>query len=134
MAGELDDIDNLGGSGHQSKLTGALHVGRQVMDFCLVASRIVQANHRGVKVQVGVNSHGITQVLRQAERLRQEHENAGQDVVKLPVSLPKASVVDVFRVIISLGAVNMPQNSIEEVTENHCGCKIRVGGAVENFC
>lgn len=79
---------------------------------------IVQTNDSSMKVEVGMNSHSILNVLRQAKRLWEEHECSRKEVIQFAVSIPIFSKSEIFRAIARLGAVGVLHYSVEEMANN----------------
>lgn len=84
---------------------------------------IVQTNDCSMKVEIGVNSHRILDVLRQAKRLWEEHERSGKEVVQFAVSVPIFSKSEIFRAISRLGAVGMLHYSVEDMADDRSRAK-----------
>lgn len=90
----------------------------KVVLICHLVSTVVQTNHSGMKVEVGMNSHRVLHVLRQAKRLWEEHECSGKEIIQLAVSVPVFAKCEIFRAITRLGAVGMLHHSVEEMADN----------------
>lgn len=89
----------------------------QIVLICHLVSTVVQTDHSGMKVEVGMNSHSVLNVLRQAEWLWQEHECSRKEVIQLAVSVPVFTKCKIFWAITWLGAVGMLHHSVEEMAD-----------------
>lgn len=132
MACHLHDVHDLLCSRHQSVLAGFLRLGRELVYVRLFARRVVQADNSGVQVEVGVDRNRVTNIPRQTEPVRQEHERARQRRVDLAVFGPEPAVLHVFRPV-WFSAVDVFQYLVKEVADHDRPGERGVDGTAEHL-
>ena len=133
MARELHDIDYLLGCHGPAVLADLLDVSRELVLIGFVTSGIVEADDRGVEVEIRLDSYRVVDVLRDAEHVGQEHEGAREDGVDLAVPIPKAAVVDVFGPVVGLAHVDVFEDAVEDMTHQHGTGECRIRMSIEGI-
>ena len=64
---------------------------------------------------------------------RQEHEQTGEHSVEASMPLPEWPLDNIFRMIRMLGAMDVVENALVDVTRDQRAGKCRVLGAIEDF-
>lgn len=114
MRAHLHDVNDLRRRRERPLVTRFLNMCRQLELVCLVRRGVVKTNYGSVQVEICMESHGVPYILRQPETLGKEHEEARQDVVELPVSLPEGPVVDIVGPVGRFRAVDVLQDLVED--------------------
>lgn len=123
MRRQLHNIDNFLCRGLKTRLARHLDVlGQVVLNSHFVRS-VVQADCRSMQIKIGVDSHGVFQVLRQTEAFGEVHKGTGDDVVQFPVPIPVVAVLKVLGIVVSFCVMNVLHNSIEEMADDRSACE-----------
>lgn len=94
---------------------------------------VMKTDDRSMHVEVRVYSAWISYVARQTKILGEKHENAGEFVVQLTMSLPELAVDNVLRFISGLGAMNVIHYFLENTAHNDGTSKSRVTSTLEDI-
>lgn len=133
MRRQLDDIHHLLRGRRQPGHGGLADVRRQVVLAGDLVGAIVQADERGVEVEVGVDGDGVADVAGEAEGLGEEHEGAGEQVVELAVTVPPPPVLVVAAAVVGPRAVHVLHDLVEEVADDGGPGEGRVGRPLEDI-
>ena len=82
-------------------------VARKVVLVGLVASSTVEADDRGVQVQILVNRVRLSDILGKSEPFGEKHKRIGQNIVHFSVSFPKRAIFWILWPVVRSWAVDM---------------------------
>ena len=87
----------------------------------------MQADQSSVEVHIGVNSHGVSAVLRKAKVLGKRNESTRQHVVQFSMPFPKVAIVEVARVIAWVVTMNVLQDLVKNMAyhDGTSECRVR---------
>lgn len=130
---QLDDIHNFVGRRLEPDPARALDLVRHLVLVGLLNSRMVEANHSSVQVEVGVDGRRIPLVVEQPEAGRQEHEDAREVVVELAVAAPELAADVVLGMVAGLGAKHVSQDALEAFARDDGAGKAGVRSALDGL-
>lgn len=133
MRCQFDNVHDLLGRCVEAGPCHLFHLLTQVVLVCSLECAVVEADQRGVEIEVGVDGHGISYVLRETKALGQEHEGAGQQVVQFSVPVPVFSVLVILRAVVGLGAMDVLHDLVEQVAIHRSPGERGVGGPGEDI-
>ena len=93
----------------------------------------MKTDDAGVQVEIHLNSHGIAHILREAQSLWQEHEEAGKLVVQVSMAFPERSIRQVLGAVVRLGEMYMLKNGLKQLAHDNDDAESVVRSTTEHL-